>query len=197
MAKVQYIKHLYENEGKTKTEICEMTGISYHTVSKYADKTDWNDRKPPNIKPENYPVLGPYIAQIDEWLAEDRRVPRKQRHTAQRIFERLRDEKGYRGGYTSVKRYVRRKKRFMPQNQEGCIPLDHPKGEAQVDFGKFVYHDGNDQEHNGYALNMSFPYSNIGFTQVFPAQNQECLFEGMRRIFEHIGGVTVRIGSIT
>lgn len=193
MAEAQYIKHLFDNEDMTKSEIAQKTGYSYHTVSKYAEKTDWNDRRVPTTKAENYPVLGPYISQIDEWLAEDRKVPRKQRHTAQRIFERLRDEKGYCGSYTSVKRYVRRKKRAMHQNRDGCIPLEHPKGEAQVDFGKFVYRDGEDEEHSGYALTISFPYSNIGFTQAFPSQNQECLFDGMKRIFEHIGGVPVRI----
>ena len=48
-------------------------------------------------------------------------------------------------------------------------------------------------EHKGYALTVSFPYSNKGYTQAFPSQKQECLLEGLKRIFEHIGGVPCRI----
>jgi transposase len=59
-------------------------------------------------------------------------MPRKQRHTAQRIFERLRDEHGYDGFYSAVKEAVRRMRATC---QEAFVPLKHVLGEAQVDFG--------------------------------------------------------------
>ena len=71
--------------------------------------------------------------------------------------------------------------------------MEHPRACGQVDFGAFLYLDAAKQEQTGYALTMSFPYSNKGFTQAFPSQNQECLLEGMKRIFEHIGGVPPRL----
>ena len=49
MAEAQYIKHLYENEGKSKNEISKITGLNYRTISKYAEKTDWNKDKSPNL----------------------------------------------------------------------------------------------------------------------------------------------------
>jgi len=60
MAKAQYIKHLYENEGKSKNEIRRITGLNYRTVCRYVEKTDWNAKKEPNMKAEHYPILGEY-----------------------------------------------------------------------------------------------------------------------------------------
>ena len=77
------------------------------------------------------PKLDPYIGQIDQWLAEDKVRPRKQLHTAKRIFDRLCDECGFDGGYTIVKDYVRGKKRG---SREMFVPLRHPAGQAQADF---------------------------------------------------------------
>lgn len=189
MAQIQYIRDLYENEGKSLREISQITGHDFRTVQKYAYRDDWNQPDFPDIEPKRYPVLGPYIPIVDGWLEQDRRVPRKQRHTAKRIFDRLKDEYGFPGGYTSVKDYVRLKKNLTQMKSSGYIPLEHVPGDAQVDFGEFIFYDGTGAEQKGYALTVSFPYSNKGFTQAFPAQNQECLLEGMKRIFEHIGGV--------
>ena len=59
-----------------------------------------------------------------------------------------------------------------------------------MDFGEFLYYDAGGAGAEGYALTISFPHSNMGYTQAFPSQNQECLLEGMKRIFEHMGGCT-------
>ena len=68
-------------------------------------------------------------------LEADRQVPRKQRHTAKRIFERLRDGHGFTGHYTIVKDYVREHRR---RTQEMFVPLSHAPGHAQCDFGEAV-----------------------------------------------------------
>ena len=79
------------------------------------------------------PKLETFTGVIDRILEEDLRLPRKQRHTAKRIFERLRDEYGFDGQYTIVKDYVREHRR---QSREMFVPLSHPPGHAQCDFGE-------------------------------------------------------------
>ena len=81
-------------------------------MQKYAYQENGSEETLPTLKAENYPSLGPHIPIIDVWLEEDLKLPRKQRHTAWRIFCCLRDEHGFTGSYSSVKRYVR-KKRFV------------------------------------------------------------------------------------
>lgn len=192
MAEQMYIKKLYE-DGVSKSEIQRRTKLNYRTVSKYAEKEDWNNDKIPNVEPNNYPVLGEFIPLIDEWLEGDAKVPRKQRHTAKRIYDRLREEAGYKGGYSSVKRYVKKKRLILRQGSIGFLPLSHPMAYAQVDFGEFQRCDANGTQYKAYELVMSFPYSDKAYVQVFPSQNQECLLTGMKRIFEYIGGVPIRI----
>ena len=193
MAQIQYIKDLYENEDVSLREIARRTGHSFETVRKYAYLENWNEDSLPDIEPKSYPVLRDFIPIIDEWLEADRKVPRKQRHTVKRIFDRLRDEYAFEGSYSSVKKYVRKKKYVMKTQEAGYLPLAHPSGYGQVDFGEFLYYDAIQQEQTGYALTVSFPYSNKGYTQAFPSQNQECLLEGMKRIFEYMDGVPIRL----
>ncbi len=192
MVEKKYIKQLYE-DGVSKSEIQRRTKLNYRTVCKYADKEDWNDDKLPNMNPENYPVLGKFIPLINEWLESDAAVPRKQRHTAKRIYDRLCEEANYTGGYSSVKRYVKKKRFMLRQGAVGYLPLAHPMAYAQVDFGEFLRCDTDGNEYKTYELVMSFPYSDKAYVQVFPSQNQECLLTGMKRIFEYIGGVPIRI----
>lgn len=169
------------------------TKLSFQTVQKYAYMEDWSGEKLPDLQAEHYPTLEKFIPAIDEWMEGDRKVPRKQRHTAMRIYHRLQEELGYGGSYSSVKRYVRKKKVMMKLVTEGCLPLAQPKGHGQVDFGECQYYDGQGRECKGWALTVSFPQSNKGYTQLYPAQNQECLLTGLQRVFEHIGGVPPRL----
>jgi len=81
----------------------------------------------------------------------------------------------------------------MQKFKESFLPLDKPPGHAQVDFRKFKYYDAFDRSCDGHALIVSFPNSNTGWMQVFPSENQECLLEGLKRIFYHIGGVPIRV----
>ena len=193
MAQIDYIKDLYENEDLSLREISRRTGHSFQTVQKYAYQENWSAEKLPNLEAENYPNLEKYIPSIDEWMELDRKLPRKQRHTAMRIYHRLVDEQGYQGSYSSVKRYVRKKKFVLKLAAEGYLPLAQPCGHGQVDFGESLYYDAQGKERKGYALTVSFPQSNKGYTQFFPSQNQECLLEGLKRVFERIGGVPLRL----
>ena len=68
MAQVQYIKDLYENEEKSLREISRITGHSFETVQKYAQKENWNEDNLPDTEPTSYPVLGEFIPIVDGWL---------------------------------------------------------------------------------------------------------------------------------
>ena len=89
----------------------------------------------PAAGPAGSPRLAAFTAAIDRILDDDRSAPPKQRHTAKRIHERLRAENGFAGGYTTVKDYVRERRAEV---REVFVPLEHPPGHAQADFGEAV-----------------------------------------------------------
>jgi transposase len=189
MTHIEYIKDLYEKEGLSLREIARMTKRDFRTVQKYAYRENWNPPVEIKLEAEDYPVLGPHIETINQWLEQDKSEPRKQRHTIQRIYDRLRKEHSYEGSYSTVKRYVARKKAKDKKISEGYLPIAQPPGHAQVDFGEFKYYNGLGEACTGHELVVTFPYSNAGWMQVFPSENQECLLTGLVRIFNHIGGV--------
>ena len=120
-------------EGHSRREAAGVFGLSRDTIAKMCRFS-----VPPGYqrtKPPEKPKLGPLTPVIDTIMAADRSAPTKQRHTAKRIFERLRAEYGYAGGYTVVKDYVRLKRVRM---KEAFVPLAHPPGHAQVDFGQCI-----------------------------------------------------------
>ena len=102
-------------------------------------------------------------------LLEDRAHPPKQRHTAQRIFERLREEHGYTGCVTSVRDYVRAQKQSQ---QEMFVPLFHPPGDAQVDFGEADVLLGGVLKRVHYFA-LSLPHSDDTFVMAFPGETSE------------------------
>ena len=110
---------------------CEKYHLGWHTLQKiltHAEPPGYRQSKP-RLKRK----LGTVLPIIHQILEEDRQAPKKQRHTAKRIFERLRDEYGFQGGKTVVKDAVRA---WKQSHQEVFLPLLHPPGEAQVDFGE-------------------------------------------------------------
>ncbi|HSG70020.1 MAG TPA: IS21 family transposase [Planctomycetaceae bacterium] len=133
--------------------------------------------------------LDPFLPIIYEILKSDRQIHRKQRHTTKRIFERLRDEHGYSGGITIVSDAVRA---WKEQTREVFLPLSHPPGEAQVDFG---YADVwlNGVQDKVALFVMTLPYSDAIFIQAFPRECTDSFLEGHRRAFEFFGGVPTRI----
>ena len=116
---------------------------------------------------------------------KDKAESRKQRHTAKRIFERLRDEHGYTGGYTIVKDYVRLRKLSQ---REMFVPLAHPPGDAQADFGEALVVIGG-VERKAHYLAMDLPQSDDCFVMAFPAETTEAFLEGHNHAFAYFGGV--------
>jgi len=140
-------------------------------------------------KPVRRPKLGLWQAAIDAILEEDKSRPPKQRHTAKRIFERLREEHSYSGGYTIVKDYVRQAK---IGSREMFIPLHHAPGEAQADFGEALAIIGG-VERTAHYLVFDPPHSDDCFVVAFPAETTEAFLEGHVRAFPYFGGVPTRI----
>ncbi len=182
---------MYENQGLSLNKIAEETGHCFETVKKYAHMEDFSEdfKKNRAIARTKYPILEQFVPIIDGWMQDDMKIKRKQRHTAVRIYHRLCDEHEFQGSYSTVRDYVRKKKKQLYESRTACVPLTHLMLNGQVDFGESEYFDSQNQQKTGYCLTMSFPYSNNAYSLFFPSQNQECLLEGMKRIFLHIGGV--------
>src|ERR1700730_16394080 len=120
-------------EGKSRREEARVLGLSRETIAKMCRYS-----APPGYvrsKEPERPKLGPLIPVIDAIREADKAAPPKQRHTAKRIFERLRIEHSFSGGYTVVKDYVRLAR---TKAREMFVPLAHPPGHAQVDFGECI-----------------------------------------------------------
>ncbi len=144
------VRHAHFQDGLSGRQIARDFGISRDSVAKMLAYSE-----PPGYRrtaPIRHPNLDAFTSQIDQWLAENRGRPHKQRHTAKRIFERLRDECGFDGSYTIVKDYVRDRKRT---GKEMFVPLSHPPGHAQADFGEaLVVIGGVEQKAHFFALDM-------------------------------------------
>lgn len=132
------------------------------------------------------PVLDPFAAIIDRWLDDDLSSPKKQRHTARRIYHRLVEEHGFSGGESTVRRYVRQRR---PREREVYIPLEYdPGSDAQCDFGSaYVVMEGKLEEVQLFCLRLC--YSTRPFVMAFPHQKQEAFFEGHVAAFDFLGGV--------
>ena len=136
-------------------------------------------------KPVRRPTLEPYVGVIEGLLEEDRGVPKKQRHTVKRIFERLREEHGFVGGYTIVKDYVRERRRRM---REMFVPLAHPPGHAQCDFGQAKAVMGGVERKTHYFV-LDLPHSDGCFVKAYPAGSTEAFCDGLASTFAFLGGV--------
>lgn len=191
MEQIYHIRYLKKFKGKSLRKISEETGTSFTTVKKYINKDDFNIQNRP--KQQRKGKLDKYKETVKNWLIEDLKAPYKQRHTAKRVYDRLIEEfDDFDASDRSVRSLVAQLKSELKIQEDGYLPLEHMPGEAQADFGEVRFVE-NSIEYDGYYLNISFPYSNAGFTQVFKSCNQECLFEGMKNIFSYIGGVPTTI----
>ncbi|KQO02145.1 transposase [Arthrobacter sp. Leaf234] len=163
--------------------------------------------EPPRRKPpvRNAPQLGRFKPLIDSMLREDLSAPRKQRHTAQRIHDRLVDEHGGKLSYSTVRQYVK-KRRPELEREAGAstadvfIPQEHPPGaEAEVDFGE-VWVDLPGVRTKCYIFAFRLSYSGKAVHRVYPTQGQEAFLEGHLEAFATIGGVPtghVRYDNLT
>jgi transposase len=174
-------------DGLSRRAACRAYGIHWKTLRKILTHAE-----PPGYRragPRRASILEPLLPVVHQILKDDKKAPPKQRHTAVRIYRRLRDEHGYEGGLTVVKDAVRSWRRG---HAEVFVPLAHPPGEAQVDFGEAeVTLDGRPAKVALFV--MTLPYSDAIFCCAFPRECTEAFLEGHARAFAFFGGVPRRI----
>ena len=164
-------------EGLSERAAARRFGLARETVRKML-----RYRRPPGYRrgqPARRPKLDAFTGIIDQILREDQSRPKKQRHTAKRIGERLRAEYGFTGGDTIVKAYVRAQRL---STQEMFVPLAHPPGDAQADFGEaLVVIAGVEQK--AHYLVVDLPHSDDAFVKAFPAETTEAFCAGHNAAF--------------
>nr|DAM75922.1 MAG TPA: transposase [Caudoviricetes sp.] len=190
MPQIQSIRRMRRN-GESIASIARKQHVSEPTVRKYLRMDDLSEKPP--VRKRRGSVADPYLPLIEQWLAEDRDSWRKQRHTATRIWERLRDEHGAEVSLSTVTRVVARLRRESAMDPgDAFMDLVWHPGEAQADFGEVdVLYRGAPQRMRHFVLD--FPYSNIGLAQLMPGENAECTCQALLDLFEWLGGVPERI----
>ena len=169
--------------GKSIREAAKEFGLNRRTVRKMLKHpvppgyTSSVDRRKPK--------LGRFLDKIELIVREDEAAPRKQRHTAVRIFERLRDEDGYEGSYQQVRVYVARLKASA---KECFVPLVHSPGEGQADFFEAVCKIAGVRR-KAHVFHLKLPFSKAWFACAYPSENAESFVDGHVGAFEFFGGV--------
>ncbi len=183
----EYIRNAHRVYGKRIREIARETGHSRNTVKKVLEN-EYVGYSPRQNQP--YPSLGPYLITIDKWLKGDKDIPKKQRHTGTRIYNRLKNEKGYKGSSSTVLRYVRiARQRIGINARQVFIPLDPPVGqEGEVDWGRCIaILDGQKVVLKFICIRSKF--SGKHFVRCYPCERQQALFDAHIHAFSYFGGV--------
>jgi transposase len=182
-----YIRTAHRVYGKKIRQLARETGHSKNTIKKVL-RGEYSGYTQRSKQP--YPVLGPYLEIIDKWLTDDKGQPRKQRHTAARVYRRLKKEHGFTGGETTVRKYVKEAKlRYGLSGQQAYIPSEPTiGGEAEMDWGNCH------AVIAGEAARLKFfcmrsKYSGKHFVRCYPCERQQALFDGHIRAFSFFGGV--------
>jgi transposase len=177
------VRYAVQIEGLSKRAAARRFGIDPRTVDKMMTFS-----VPPGYvrsKPPVRPKLDPFVAIIDKILADDKSRPKKQQHTSKRIFERLRDEHAFTGGITIVKDYVAG---WQQRAREMFVPLVHPPGHAQADFGEALAVIGGVERKIHYFA-FDLPHSDAIFVVAYPAETTEAFCDGHVQAFAFFGGV--------
>ena len=177
------VRHAVRIEGLSERAAAERFGINPRTVSKMLRFS-----VPPGyvrVKPRIRPKLDDFTGVIDAILMADKDRPKKQHHTSKRVFERLRDEHGFTGKITIVKDYVAA---WRQRTQEIYVPLVHPPGPAQADFGEAIGVIGG-VERKIHFFAMDLPHADAIFVIAYPGETTEAFCDGHVRAFAFFEGV--------
>ena len=174
-------------EGRSQRSVALFYGLNRRTVEKMLEHSS-----PPGYRRKQIPhkpKLASHIDFIEEVIKQDKTAPRKQRHTARRIYNRLKEERGFEGGYTIVREYVAQARSNM---REMFVPLCHEPGKAQVDFGESQVILGGVQQ-KVHLFIMDIPQSDGCFVKAYLRENTESFCDGHVSGFEFLGGVPLEI----
>ena len=172
--------------GLPHAEIARRLKVDRGTVAKYAGMEDCSPKQP--AKRRSKSMLDEHKPLVDSWLEADRLMPRKQRHTAKRVFDRLVAERGFEGSYSTMPRYVDQWRAANRDPGDGFVELEWTSGSAQMDFGLARARLAGEWV-DDHCLVVTFPHSNKRYVASLPAENAECICEALATVFEHIGGV--------
>lgn len=183
------IRRAYFIEQKSLRQIARELHVSRKTIAKALASAEADVYR---LKaPRRAPILDPYKARIDALLAENEKLPRKQRYTGHLICKEL-EKVGYQGSEATVRRYIAQRRREQ-RRPKVYIPLEFdPATDAQVDWGEAIVEIAGEQI-AVQLFYMRLCYSRKLFMMAFPAQTQEAFFEGHVRAFHYFGGVPHRI----
>lgn len=174
-------------DGKSQRQVAQEFGVNRKTVKKML-----LNPLPPGYRRERSvtrPKLAAFVETIRTILEGDKEVIPKQRHTARRLFERLRDEYGFQGGYSSICSFLAKEQR---RQKEVFIPLSHCAGHAQVDFGEAdIYLAGKKTRIHYFCLHL--PHSDALFVKAYSAETTEAFQDGHVTAFAWLGGVPKQI----
>jgi transposase len=159
------------HEDTSKREVMRREGIHWDTLQKIEAHSEPPGYRMDCARPK--PKLGPYLDLITQIIKDDKLVHKKQRHTATRIYHRIK-EMGYDGKYTQVKEAVREIKKV---SREVFMPLIHRPGEAQVDFGYALAKVSGELKKVALFI-MALPYSDAFFVAAFEKECTETYWEG-------------------
>ena len=187
MSVIETIRVL-DGEGVSGREIARRTGVNRETVAKYTSEESFSPSAPVTAREPGKAALLGLTTIIEGWLADDERRPRKQRHTAKRVYDRLCAEHDYAGSYSPVQRFIQQYRRARRTGSEGYLELAWPAGQAQVDFGEAEAMIGGIRTLLHIFI-VTFPFSNMRFVQAYRGETAECVCDGLRRVFEYIGVV--------
>lgn len=186
----EQIRRAYFLEDKSQRQIAKEFHHSRHTVAAALA----------NAQPSTYqlqarratPVIEPYQEIIEQWLRDDRTAPRKQRRTAHRIFTQLVEQYQFPGAESTVRRFVRLRRRELAPPDAFLLLEYAPGQDAQCDFGEAqVVIAGETLTAQFFCMRLG--YSKTPFVNAFPHQRQEAFLEGQQRAFEFFEGVPHRI----
>ena len=187
MDQYELVRTGYRVYGKNISELARLTGHSRNTIKKAIRGELWGYKERNH---QSFPALGDYLASIDRWLESDKEKPAKQRHTAHRIYNRLVDEHGFKGGESTVRRYVRfAKMRLGIETACAFIPCDPEAGhEAEVDWGTaMAIISGEEGRLKFFCMRSKF--SGKHFVRFYPCERQQAFFDAHMRAFAFFGGV--------
>jgi transposase len=182
-----YIRIAKRVYGKSIHEISKETGHSRNTIRKVLrqEPSGYSQRER-----QPYPVLGLYRGMIERWLEQDKERPKKQRHTARRIYHRLVEEQSYQGSETTVRRYVREAKvRLGVGATRAFIPLDpEPGQEAEADWGTALAVISGELGRYKFFC-MRSKCSGKHFVRFYPCERQQAFFDAHIRAFAFFDGI--------
>jgi transposase len=175
-------------DGLTIRQIADQLNHSPKTILKALAQPE--PVPPAASAPRPAPVFGPFRALVDAILAEDATAPRKQRHTATRVYRRLVAEHSYTGSYDQVRRYLQQRR---GDRRETFIPLEHRPGvRAEADFGH-IHVDFPDGRRQVPVLIVTWSYSNAPFAIALPTERTEAVLHGLVEAFAFFGRAPVEL----